>query len=167
MADEPVSLMSFTRDHVGKTYGWVTNSEFQRLFLMRGRPTWEGHKAYFDRVLADPSQCVFAIIHHESHVGNCGLKHIVREKEGELWLYVGEASMRRKNIGRCAAHLLLDYGFEVLRLEMIYLHFADFNVAARHLYEGLGFTEVPLKEGANGQWGNRPCGIVRMEATRP
>lgn len=167
MADVPVSLIPFTRDHVEKTYVWVTNTDFQRLFLMRGHPTWEGHKAYFNRVLADPSQCVFAIVHDDAHVGNCGLKNIVLEKEGELWLYIGEASMRGKNIGRFAAKLLLHYGFDVLKLEMIYVHFADFNVAACHLYEQIGFKQVSLKEDTKGQWENRQCEIIRMEATRP
>ena len=167
MADGHVSLIPFTRAHVEKTYAWVTNPDFQRLFLMRGQPTWEGHQAYFDRVLADPSQGVFAIIYDGAHVGNCGLKNIVREQEGELWLYVGEASMRRKDIGRRAAKLLLQHGFEVLKLEMIYVHFADFNVAAGHLYEKIGFRQVSLKEDAKGQWENRQCEIIRMEATRP
>lgn len=165
MADGHVALMPFTRDHIEKTYEWVADPDFQRLFLMREQPTWEGHKAYFDRVLADPSQRVLAILHDNAHVGNCGLKNIVREKEGELWLYVGEASMRRKNIGRSAAELLMHYGFEALKLEMIYVHFADFNVGARHLYERLGFKQVPLRESTD--WVNRQCEIIRMEAPRP
>lgn len=165
MADGHVYLIPFTADHIEKTYEWVTDPDFQRLFLMREQPTWEGHKAYFDRVLADPSQRVFAILHDDAHVGNCGLKNIVREKEGELWLYVGEASMRRKKIGRRAAELLMHYGFEALKLKMICVHFADFNVGARHLYERLGFKQVPLGESTD--WVNRQCEIIRMEAPRP
>ena len=164
MADGHVYLVPFTMDQVEKTYEWVTDPDFQRLFLMREQPTWEGHEAYFNRVLADPSQRVFAIYYDNAHIGNCGLKNIVREEEGELWLYVGEASMRRKKIGRSAAELLLHYGFEALQLEMIYVHFADFNVVARHLYERLGFKQVPLKERTD--WVNRQCDIIRMEAPR-
>lgn len=164
MADMRVSLTPFTKEHVERTYGWVTDPDFQRLFLMRGRPSWEGHQAYFDRVLADPSQCVFAIIHDDMHVGNCGLKNIVLGKEGELWLYIGEVSMRGKHIGRCAAKLLLQNGFEVLKLKMIYVHFADFNVAARHLYEHLGFKEVPFSQSTD--WANRQYEVIRMESTK-
>jgi RimJ/RimL family protein N-acetyltransferase len=167
MADGHVSLIPFTRDHVEKTFTWVTDAEFQQLFLMRGHPTWVGHQAYFDRVLADPTQCVFAIIHDKVHVGNCGLKNLVRGKDGELWLYVGEVTLRRKKIGRRAADLLLNFGFEVLRLEMIYLHFADFNVGARRLYEHIGFRQVSLKESNSEEWGKKPCEIIRMEITRP
>jgi RimJ/RimL family protein N-acetyltransferase len=167
MADGQVYLTPFTRDHVEKTFNWVTDADFQRLFLMRGHPTWGGHQAYFDRVLADPAQYVFAIIHDEVHVGNCGLKNLIWEKEGELWLYVGEVTMRKKNIGRRAAELLLNYGFEVLRLGMIYLHFADFNVGARHLYERIGFRQVSLKESDTEEWRKKPCEIIRMEITRP
>lgn len=166
MIEATVSLVPFTVGHVDKTFMWVSDLDFQRSFLMRGRPTWEGHRAYFDRVLKDRSQDVFAIMYGDTHCGNCGFRNIVLGEESELWIYIGDASLRGKNIGHEAVKLLIQKGFDVLNLKLIYVHFGDFNAAARHLYEGMGFKQVLLKEGADGQWLNRQCEIIRMELVR-
>lgn len=157
-----ISLIPFTNEHVALTFEWVKDPDFQRLFLMRSEPTWEGHKKYFERVLNDNTQRVYAILAENEHVGNCGLKNLSEiKKEGELWIYVGDPLMRGKGIGVSAARLLLCKGFEVLGLEMIYAHVADFNISARRLYEKLGFIEMPLIDYLN-EWNNRGCKIIRM-----
>ena len=165
MIDTTVSLVPFEVNHIDKTFMWVSDTDLQRFFLMRGRPTWEGHKEYFDRVLKDRSQCVFAIMYGDIHCGNCGFKNIVLGEESELWIYIGDASLRGKNIAHKAVKLLIQEGFDVLNLKLIYVHFGDFNTMARQLYERMGFRQVPLKEGADGQWLNRQCEIIRMELT--
>lgn len=163
MNTKKVSLVPFTKDHVGLTFEWVSDPEFHRMFLMRGELTWEGHQAYFERVLADPTQHVYAILAEGVHVGNCGLKNIsLLKKEGELWIYIGDPSMRGKGVSKYAAELLLREGFEVLGLEMIHVHVVELNTVARRLYKRLGFIEVPLLRDTN-EWANRECKILRME----
>ena len=158
-----VSLEPYIQKHVLKTFKWVLNPELRKLFLMRGEPTWEVHNKYFERVLQDHSQRVYAILAGDEHVGNCGLKNLLSlRKVGELWIYIGEPSIRGKGIGKRATELLLHEGFEVLGLKMIYTHVADFNTAARRLYKKLGFHEVPLINDSN-EWANRQCKIIRME----
>lgn len=166
MIEAAVSLVPFTTHHVDKTFVWVSDPDFQHSFLMRGRPTREGHRDYFSLVLKDPSQDVFAIMYGDTHCGNCGFKNIVPGEESEFWIYIGDTSLRGKNIGHEAARLLIQKGFDVLNLKLIYVHFGDFNTTARQLYERMGFRQVPLREGADGQWLNRQCEIIRMELTR-
>jgi RimJ/RimL family protein N-acetyltransferase len=116
-----VSLEPYIQKHVLKTFKWVLNPELRKLFLMRGVPTWGGHTKHFERVLHDPTQRVYAVLAGDEHVGNCGLKNLSPLKtEGELWIYIGEPSMREKGIGKHATELLLHEGFEVLGLKMIY-----------------------------------------------
>ena len=158
-----VVLAPFTNDRVVLTFEWVKDPDLQHLFLMRGEPTWEVHNEYFERVLQDPAQRVYAVLAGDEHVGNCGLKNLSPLKtEGELWIYIGEPSMREKGIGKHATELLLHEGFEVLGLKMIYAHVADFNTAARRLYKNFGFQEVSLTDDSN-EWANRQCKIIRME----
>jgi RimJ/RimL family protein N-acetyltransferase len=163
MDDGAVTLVSLSREHIEKTFTWIVDPHFQQAFLMRGQPTWEGHIAYFDRILADCSQLAFAIMNGNSHCGNCGLKNIVSRKEGELWIYIGDASMRKKGIGRSAVDLLIRKAFELLHLEMIYVHVGHSNMAARHLYEIMGFKKVLLREDGFEQWTDRSCEVIRME----
>lgn len=161
-------LVPIQNEHVHLTFEWVKESELQRLFLMRGKITWEGHQAYFKRVLSDPKQCIFAILVDDTHVGNCGLKNLsVSNKRGEIWIYIGDPSMREKGIGKRATELLIHEGFEVLGLEMVYIHVAEFNTAALRMYEKIGFIEVPLQIGENDEWENRGCKIIRMELKKP
>lgn len=152
--------------NIDLTYKWVREKELQHLFLMRGEITWEGHQAYFERALKDPSQRIYAIWYEKRHIGNCGFKNLKAETgEGELWLYIGEASFRRQGLGRQAVGQLLRIGFYTHRLESVYLHVAGYNAAARRLYEELGFREVPLLENEL-DWDSRGCGIIRMELKR-
>lgn len=161
-----VSLVPFTWEHVRLTFDWIRDPDFRHLFLMRGQSTWNGHQAYFKRVLADSTQRVFAILVDGLHVGNCGLKNLDSErKTGELWIYVGDPSTRGKRIGRLATELLLREASERLGLMMIYLNVADFNIVARRLYEQLGFVEVPW-QGNTGEWTDHVCKIIRMELRR-
>jgi len=163
MNNPRVSLVPFTKDHIALTFKWVRDPEFRRKFLMRGEPTWEEHQAHFERVLTDPAQYIYAVLTGSVHVGNCGLKNIyLSRKEGELWIYIGDISMRGNGIGKYATTLLLREGFGVLGLEMIYLHVAEFNTVARRLYKQLGFIEVPLLGDAD-EWANRESKVLRME----
>lgn len=158
-----VVLVPFTNDRIDLTFEWIKDRDFQHLFLMRGEPTLEGHYGYFERVLKDSTQRIYAILAENRHVGNCGLKNLLPSGNGgELWIYIGGSSMRGKGIGKYATELLLHEGFEVLGLEMIYVHVADFNTAALRLYEKLGFKEVPMIDDSN-EWSDRGFKIIRME----
>ena len=79
-----------------------------------------------------------------------------------MWIYIGSPLVRNKGIGRFATELLLEKGFNHFHMSCIYLHVADFNTAARALYQKLGFHEVPLRGDAE-DWTDRGCKIIRME----
>ena len=158
-----VFLVPFTKDNVALTYEWVSNPELRHMFLMYSEPTWIGHQLYFEKVLTNPTQHVYAILVEDVHVGNCGLKNIsLSKKEGELWIYIGDASMRGKGIGKYATELLLGKGFDIFSFEMIYLHVAEFNIVAWKLYKQLGFIEFPLLKDVN-EWKSHETKVLRME----
>lgn len=158
-----VNLVPFTQEHVSITFDWISDIELRNLFLIRGEIDWEIHKNYFNNILSDSRQHIFAILVLNQHVGNCGLKNVsITNKEGELWIYIGDPSVRGKGIASYATRLLLTKGFEEYGLERIFVHVADFNIAARKLYANLGFIEVPLRDDSN-EWKNRGCNIVSME----
>lgn len=159
-----VYLIPFEWKHVKETFDWVIKPDFQRLFMVRKKITWEGHQEYFKTILRDPDQRVYAIMKNNHHLGNCGLKNIVLpKKEGELWIYIGETASRGMGIGKEATRLLLCEGFEKLGLEMVYIHVADFNTIAYRLYEKIGFVKVLLADKGAKEWVNRGCSVMRME----
>lgn len=105
-------------------------------------------------------------IRHPGWWGSCGQlwlqKSCAQNEGGELWIYLGDSATRGKGIGLQATHLLVEEGFGRLGLDMIYLHVADFNAAARNIYGKLGFSEVPLQGNAD-SWAGRDCEVIRME----
>ncbi len=112
-----IDLELFNHKHILKTYEWVSNLELRKQFLIRGDVTWEKHIEYFERALNDPTQRIYAILADGSHVGNCGFKNIKpSQKEGEVWIYIGESVMQRKGIGARAVEFWWQDGFEAVKL---------------------------------------------------
>ena len=158
-----VSLEPFTGEHIAATFGWIKDPEFRRLFLMRGNPEWKEHLSYFDKTLKDSSQAVFAIKADNIHIGNCGLKNISNlDKKAELWIYIGESSMRMKGIGGKALRLLINKAFKEFSLKKIVVHVADFNVGAIKMYEKAGFHRVRLSPEDIDTWSDSGCDILKM-----
>lgn len=156
------NIIPFSTHHIEKTFQWIKAYDLRKLFLMRGDADWETHLTYFKRILNDPTQKVYAIMLDEIHVGNCGFKNIsLSMNEGELWIYIGNSSMRGKKIGTNVIELLIKDAINVLKLRKIYLHVAEFNIHARNLYKKFNFIEVEQKQGK--QWANRECNVIRME----
>ena len=73
-------------------------------------------------------------------VGSVYLRDIdLQNKKCEYGIFIGEDSCRGKGIGSAAAKLALDYAFETLGLNRVFLRvFAD-NVRAQKSYENAGF----------------------------
>lgn len=163
MSQPEIQLNSFGARHVEQTFAWVSQPELQQAFMIRGEITWAGHQAYFASVLADELQHVYAITMDGAHVGNGGFKDLdIAVGQGELWIYLGEPSVRGKGIGKLALRLLLDEGANRLGLRRVIVHVADSNTPARHLYESVGFAACG--EG-RGEWSRRGMKIIQMAWT--
>ncbi len=160
-----LKLEAFSKKHLKLTFEWISNPDLRRRFLMRGgNPSWEQHLEYSRKVLNDVQQRVYAILVNGKHVGNCGFKNLrPLEKEGELWIYIGEGSYQGKGIGAKAVRLLLREGFEKLKLGFICLHVAEFNAAARRIYEKFEFKQVPLSSDEQDAWSDCGAKVLRME----
>ena len=163
-SQEPI-LGPLTMAHAAKTFTWLEDDSLRRLYMLRERPDWPGHVRYFERLLSDASQRVFAIRFQGGHVGNCGLKHISpKTRDCELWIYLGETHCRGRGLGELATRALLDEAFYGLAMDLVSLHVARDNKVARRLYTKLGFCELPVAR--DGEWSARAEQVVRMVLTR-
>ncbi|PIS09206.1 hypothetical protein COT75_03015 [Candidatus Beckwithbacteria bacterium CG10_big_fil_rev_8_21_14_0_10_34_10] len=158
-----VFLVPFKWEHIYLTFKWIKDLSFRSLFMMRGEISWERHKKYFKDKLLDSSQRVYAILYDDQHVGNCGLKNLsCSKKTAEIWIYIGDSLMHKRGIGKKATELLIKKAFKFFRLNLVYLHLAEFNTRAYRLYKKLDFREVLLDDNDQ-EWLNRGCKIIRME----
>ena len=70
-------------------------------------------------------------------------------KHGELHILLGDRASHGQGIGTDATKAMLSHGFRDLNLHRIYLFVLDSNVAARAMYEKVGFRrEGTMREAA-------------------
>ena len=84
----------------------------------------------------------FAILKEGRAAGYMGLKNISRiTRSAEVGIILDRAVIDR-GLGRAAMDWLLDYGFDTLGLEWIFLEVLPWNGRAIHLYASLGFEKI-------------------------
>jgi RimJ/RimL family protein N-acetyltransferase len=160
----PLELKPMNDESVKRTFEWVTQPDLQRDFMIRETPSLDTHLAYFEKKLKDPTQRTFAIFYQEQHVGNCGVKNILKDQEAELWIYLGVERVRGRGIGLASTKLLISRAVNDFNLKSLYLHVLASNVAAVKMYEKARFKK---SEGLLGsEWLQREEGIeiLRMES---
>lgn len=158
---DEITLKELTSEDITQTFKWVQSKELQRLFTMREEPTWETHNEYFQNLLADPTQKVYAIYIDDWHIGNCGLKNIEKQ-QAELWLYIGDKNQRGKGYGSRVCRKLLSESIKE-GFSCIYLHVMASNFQAVRVYEKLGFVQVGMDADDEEQWKSRGLNIIKME----
>lgn len=75
------------------------------------------------------------------YIGNVQLTSI-KNKKAEFHVFIGETSMWGKGIGYQATKLILEYGFNEIGLNNIFLSVREDNKKAVKLYEKIGFVKV-------------------------
>ena len=105
--------------------------------------TIESEKAWIANVLEE-QKYNFAIVLKENNelIGNCGFGDLnFIDGEASIGIFLGEEKARNQGYGAEVLHLLLEYGFQILRLHSIFLTVYDFNEPAIRCYEKVGFKE--------------------------
>lgn len=106
--------------------------------------TLDKEKKIIER-LADSDDKIFGIISIEDDklIGNVGLHNInYINRRAMLGIFIGEIKKQNQGIGQDAIELILDFGFNLLNLNSIYLYCLDFNKKAKKCYINCGFREV-------------------------
>ncbi len=101
-------------------------------------------KEFIEKALKNGDKC-FAIIllKNDELIGNCS---IYRENDNarvaELGIFIGDEKFRNNGYGQESLNLLLDYGFNYLNLNSVYLNVFSFNDVAINCYKKIGFKEA-------------------------
>jgi len=103
--------------------------------------------------LSDPTKKFFTILYENKPVGLLGYKEIDKqEKKAELFIMLGEESVRGKGLGRGSMEWMIDYGFNQLNLDKLELGVLRQNEPALKLYQSLGFKEALEKSSEDDVW---------------
>ena len=92
--------------------------------------------SYIQSTQDNPTCKVFAICDKlsDKHIGNIALQAIsIKNKSGEFAILLGDKAFWGKGLSKEAGKLLLNYGFNVLKLHRIYCGTSEANVPMQHL----------------------------------
>ncbi len=94
---------------------------------------------WFERIQTNPLREDYVFMEDDELVAMGGFTDIDKNVgKAELYIFVNP-EMQGRGIGTKACKLMCEHGFNKVGLQKIYLHTNGDNVAARRLYERLGF----------------------------
>lgn len=145
LAGEKVRLRPFEDRDLDHVMEWVNDPEVTRTLLVGRYPmTRPMEKEWLDRQLkGSETEVGFAVeTLSGSYLGGIGFFRIMAvERHAELGLVIGRKTEWGKGYAREAMSLIVDYGFEQLNFNLIYLTVMPHNTRAHGIYTDLGFQE--------------------------
>ena len=137
-----IILRRFRREDIPKKVEWINNPDNNR-FLHYDIPiSIEGTERWFNSHIGDDTRYDAVIEADGVPVGTIGLLSIDKKNsKAEFYIAMGETSYKGKGVAKEASRLILQYGFEVLGLNRIYLFTEAENVIAQRLFERVGFVK--------------------------
>lgn len=144
MKDGKVQVRKFEEKDVPLKVKWI-NDTSNNQYLHYDLPlTLENTFRWFNRIKDDARRFDATILYESMPVGIIGLLSIDSvNRKAEFYITLGEVSYKGKGIAEKASKLLINYAFEELGLNKLYLYTEEQNLRAQKLFEKIGF----LKEG--------------------
>ena len=136
-----VNIRRFERTDIPKKVEWINNPENNQ-FLHYDIPiSIVGTERWYDSHQGEETRYDAVIEADGVPVGTIGLLSIDRKNsKAEYYIAMGEVDYKGKGVAKEASKLILEYGFEKLDLNRIYLFTEVENVDAQMLFERVGFV---------------------------
>lgn len=113
--------------------------------------TIEQAKAYIESVRGSQTDLVLAIVDKKMdlHIGNISLQAITLiHANAELAIIIGNTSYWGKGYGQEACSLMINHGFNALRLHRIYCYTSAANIAMQRICEACGMKKEGVQREA-------------------
>ena len=166
---DPAYLAPLTDADSSQLFDWINDRELV-ILSAPFRPVHQpDHDAWFRDIRSRKDVAIFGIRRSDDHrlVGSCQLHSIdTGQGSAELQIRIGVASARGMGVGTAACRALLRHAFDDLNLRRVHLHVLDTNIAAKRLYEKVGFRVQGVERDAVFIDG-RSRALVTMAISRP
>jgi RimJ/RimL family protein N-acetyltransferase len=169
MRDESVAIGPILPDDTAAIFLWLNDVESVALDLAYRPVDWMNYNNWLEGLSKNPSQVIFAIrhVHYSKIMGFAGLTKLdAVHRSGELGIRIGSEADRGKGYGKGAIRLVMNYAWNHLNLNRVYLSVFASNHRAINAYKAAGFQEEGRQRQAafiNGTW----MDMVLMAALRP
>jgi RimJ/RimL family protein N-acetyltransferase len=146
MKGKTVHLRILEREDIVQTQKWISDPIIAD--IMGYLPVFSllHQNDYYDKIYKSNTTFVFCIIDNASnkHIGNVGIGNIdYISRHGMFNIFIGTESNRQKGSGSEATMLALNFAFNTLNLNKIWLKSSSRFHQAIKMYEKIGF----IKEG--------------------
>ena len=146
LVDGEVALRPLTEGDTALVVAWRNLPEIHSQLFSPRPPTEEEHRAWFARYQQRQDRRELVIELEGRPVGTIGLANLdLGDGRGDYGIALGVPEARGRGVALRASRLLLEFGFEVLGLQTIRLELWSDNLAARKLYDRLGFVLAPTQ----------------------
>lgn len=155
-----LTLRGIARDDLPRYVQWINDVEVTRHLSMFLPMSIEDEVDWYESQRKNPNIHNFAIeLNDGRHIGSIGLMAVdQRVRMAELGIFIGEKAEWGKGYAREAIGLLLEFGFNMLNLNRIYLRVDTENIYAIRCYKRCGFvTEGEYRQVTfrDGHYGNQ------------
>jgi len=149
LSGNKIRLRPFEKSDLEKCKQWINDPEIATAVKRVLPVSMYEHVNWYEKIIVDKARVTFALetIENNQYIGNLGIEHIDWiSRKARFWIYLDKAQWA-KGYGTEAVALLLNYSFNSLNLNKIYLDVGSFNNRAIKVYETMGFaTEGILRE---------------------
>lgn len=137
---DEIRLRKFCKEDIANKVKWI-NDEDNNQFLHYDIPLEiDKTTQWYEKIKNNESRYDAVIMYNNVPVGVIGLINIdYQKRKAEYYITLGEKEYKRKGISYQATKMLIDYGFNNFPIEKIWLCVDNDNVAAKKLYEKVGF----------------------------
>jgi UDP-4-amino-4,6-dideoxy-N-acetyl-beta-L-altrosamine N-acetyltransferase len=147
-----VALRPLTLNDTENIVKWRNKPAVRKNLYSQATLTPEQHIRYYHTMVETGRVRQFVIVVREDNkvcdIGSVFLKNLdAHSQKAEFGIFIGEDAVRGKGYGKQAVMRTLDYAFDELRLNRVYLTVMADNTAAVKAYEKSGFAvEGVMKE---------------------
>ncbi|WP_100401667.1 GNAT family N-acetyltransferase [Bacillus sp. FJAT-42315] len=132
-------LVPYTDNHHLKTVEWLNKPEVYESFGLTKKITIDSHSEWINSLRNTYIWAVYST-DNDIHCGNLLLFYNPLHHSAFFQIYLGEPKSRGKKLGYYSLIAVLEYAFETLKLNRIWLQVFPDNKNAINLYEKLGFV---------------------------
>ncbi|OFI06000.1 putative ribosomal N-acetyltransferase YdaF [Clostridium acetireducens DSM 10703] len=145
-----IRLTAIEKQDINEFTKWYNNTEFMRYYdvISAAPKSSEDVLEMIEDVRKSTDKYIFAIrtIKNNKFIGVTGFENILwNNRNALIYIGIGNENYRGQGIGEEALYLTMEFGFEELNFNRIYLNVLEYNTKAISLYEKLGF----IKEGTH------------------
>ena len=145
MIKKNITIRPITVKDTDNIIKWRNKSSVNQYFIYRKPFTKESHLNWFHNKVQTGEVAQFMILVDDEPIGSIYLRDIDhKNKKCEYGIFIGEESNCGKGFGKMASKLVIDYAFNELKLNKIFLRVFSTNIRAIKCYEKIGFKHEGL-----------------------